>query len=170
MLPFHRSSLRPIHRIKHIIDSSQTLTAAGTGKVVLIVGVDAPVLANENEVETGSKVNGIFLNVQCAGNEADVGQIPNAYMAVYKNPSNLIPASLNPESLGDDPNKKLVIHQEMIMNENSANGVPRTLFKGVIVIPKGMRRFGINDELVLVFRSPAQNLVICTQCIYKEFR
>ncbi len=166
----YRRSLSPIHRIKHIVDSNQTLTAAGTGKVVLIKGVDAPVLANTNEVETGSKVNGIFLNVQMAGSEFDAGQIPNAYMAVYKNPSNLISASLNPESLGDDPNKKLVIHQEMMMNENSATGTPRTLFKGVIVIPKGMTRFGISDELVLVFRSPAQNLVICTQCIYKEFR
>ncbi len=165
-----RQSLRPIHRIKHIIDSNELLAAAGTGKVILIKGVDAPVLANTNEVETGSKVNGIFLNVQTTGNEADAGQIPNIYMAVYKNPSNLITATLNPTSLGDDPNKKLVIHQEMMMNENSATGTPRTLFKGVIVIPKGMTRFGISDELVLVYRSPAQNATICIQCIYKEFR
>jgi len=170
MVRFRTSALRPIHRIKHIVDTSQTLATGVTGKVILIKGTDAPVLANTSEVETGSKVNGIFLNVQMAGDEFSANAIPQCYMAVYKNPSNLITTTLDPRNLGDDPNKKLVIHQEMIMNQNAVDGVPRTLFKGVIVIPKGMRRFGINDELVLVFRTTAIQIVICIQSIYKEFR
>ncbi len=162
-------AIRPVHRLKHIVDSGVTVTKATTLVQTLVKGVDAPVLANTNQVETGSKVNGIYLNVQVAANETNLGVVPNAYMLVRKNPNGILGTS-NPDSTGDTDVKKFIIHQEMIMIQNVQGGNPRTLFTGVIVIPKGMRRFAVNDELELIFRCTGINTVLCFQCIYKEFR
>ncbi len=164
-------AVRPVQRIKHIVDESATVGAAVTFPINLIQANDAPVLANTRDVITGSKVNGIFLNIQIQSNQGGGGAIPNIYLAVYKNPGGLVTTTLNPNSLGDDVNKKLVIHQEMMMfRSNNNDSQPVTLFKGVIVIPKGMRRFGAADVLVAALHSNAVNFKYCAQCIYKEFR
>ncbi len=159
-----------INRIKHVVDSSATLAAATQLNLTLIDAFDAPTLAVTNAVETGSVVNGIYLKVEVASNEAqDVGAIPNVYMAVIKNPgANLtLPA---PNAVGANDNKRYVIHQEMIMLDNKLGGNPRILFNGVIAIPKGYRRNGPDDRLVLAILSPAIDIALCFQCHYKEFR
>ncbi len=162
--------MRPIHRIKHVVDSSATVAAAATNIVELIRGVDAPVLAATTHVEVGSKVNGIYLKVEVASNEAfDAGAVPNVYMIVTKNPGdNITPPA--PNAVGASDNKRFVIHQEMIMINNTIGGNPRVLFNGVIVIPKGYRRFAPSDELQLSILSPAIDIAMCVQCHYKEFR
>ncbi len=133
----------------------------------LIVTVDTPALANTRNVETGSKVNGIYLNVEVyATTDA---ALSNVYMAIVKNPgANLTFPNAN--GIGSDDNKKYVIHQEMKMLEQSINGNPRTLFNGVIVIPRGYRRNGPNDKLSMLIFAPGVNINLCSQCHYKEFR
>ncbi len=161
-------SLRPVHRIKHVIDK-QFATALGVvNDTNLILAVDAPVLANAEEVETGSTVNGIFLVVE-AVNTGTTGVLANAYMIVYKNPGGNIP-NIAPNLVGVDDDKRYVIHQEMVMLQMVDNSNPRTLFKGVIVIPRGYKRFGPNDELRLRIFSPGVEINVCLQCHYKEFR
>ncbi len=164
-----QSSIRPVHRIKHVIDTQFALTPGTTGTTVLIDTEDAPVLANTNEVETGSKVNGIYLAVEVTrtGTTSDV--LPNVYMSVSKNPGgNLtLPA---PNVVGASDNKRFVIHQEMVMLQGFNASNPRTLFKGVIVLPRGYRRFAPNDQLTLLTLSPGVNISVCVQCHYKEFR
>ncbi len=170
MARFRRSaSIRPIQRIKHVVDTSATLAAATTLTVNLIEAVDAPVIANTDEVITGSAVNAIYLNVEIGSNETDAGAIPNVYMAVSKNPGNAITMP-QANQVGASPFKKFVIHQEMKMLNNVAGGNPRTLFNGIIVIPKGYRRFGPSDHLKVAFFSTALNITVCLQCHYKEFR
>ncbi len=171
MARYRRSmALRPIHRIKHVVDRSGTVVA-GTqlNEVPLIDTVDAPTLASTNEVETGAKVNGIYLKVEVASNETDAGAIPNVYMMITKNPGNniTIPIASN---VGSNDNKRFVIHQEMVMLNNLAGGNPRIMFNGVIVIPKGYRRFGPDDALTFSILSPQVNIAFCLQCHYKEFR
>ncbi len=163
-------ALRPINRIKHVVDNSSTLTAGTILATVLADATDTPTIAATSSVETGSKVNGIYLRVEVASNEAqDVGAIPNVYMTIAKNPGNNITLPA-PNIVGGSDNKRFVIHQEMSMIENNLGGNPRTLFNGVVVIPKGMRRFGPDDQLTLSILSPAINIAVCTQCHYKEFR
>lgn len=164
-----RGSIRPVNRIKHVVDGAVTLTAGTTLNNVLIAAKDAPVLANTAEVETGSIVNGIYLRVEVASNETDAGAIPSVRMLVMKNPGGNL-ASLPPDAVGANDNKRFVIHQEMIMLNNLAGGNARTLFNGVIVIPKGYRRFGPNDELIFGIKSLAVNITLCWQAHYKEFR
>ncbi len=162
-------AIRPVHRIKHVVDSSATLAAATALFIDLIQTVDAPVISSTAQCETGSKVNAIYLNVQVASNETDPGAIPNVYMGVLKNPMGDI-TTFNVTTAGDDDRKRYLIHQEMIMINNVAGGNPRTMFSGVIVIPKGYRRNGPSDKLQLVIQSTAVNIAVCVQCIYKEFR
>ncbi len=153
-----------------MVDASATITAGTSLQNTLISTVDAPVLANQAEVETGSKVNGIYLKVEVASNEAfDTGAIPNVYFMLVKNPGNNLsfPA---PNAVGSNDNKRYVIHQEMVMINNTIGGNPRVLFNGVIVIPKGYRRFGPQDSLELFVLSPAINIAMCLQAHYKEFR
>ncbi len=164
-------ALRPVNRIKHIVDVSQTLAQATTLGIVLVNATDTPTLANTKGVQTGSTVNGIYLKFEVASNEAiDLGAIPNFYMLIMKNPGGNL-TSINPTTAGDDDNKRFIIHQEMVMIENKGQGSnPRVVFNGVIVIPKGYRRFAPNDTLDIVINCPALATVSCLQCIYKEFR
>ncbi len=162
-------ALRPVHRIKHVVDFAQTQTAGAQLDTPIIVSKDAPVLANRADVETGSKVNGVYIKCEIASTETDAGAIPNAYFLLTKNPGGNItvpPAN----AVGSDDNKRFVIHQEMVMMNNLAGGNPRILFNGVIAIPRGYRRFGPNDTLVLSLLSTAVNMASCVQVHYKEFR
>ncbi len=160
---------RPINRIKHVVDFNGTLTAGTQLNDEIVVATDTPTLANTLGVQTGSKVNGIYLHVEIASTETDAGAIPNVYMIIWKNAgANLSSPAAN--NVGANDNKRYVIHQEMVMINNLAGGTPRTLFNGVIVIPKGFRRFGPNDELKISVLSTAVNIALCWQAHYREFR
>ncbi len=163
------SALHPVNRIKHVVDFSGLLTAAAQINQNIVIAKDDPTTAVTTSVAVGSKVNGIYLRVEVASNETDAGAIPNVYMLVTKNPGGniTIPSAI---AVGADDNKRFVIHQEMLLLNNVAGGNPRTLFNGVIVIPKGYRRFGPNDTLEVSIFSTAVNITFCAQVHYKEFR
>ncbi len=162
--------MRPVHRIKHVVDFSFTATVPGTQVNQVVINTkDAPVLANTSEVETGSKVNGIYLKVEVACLTTEATAISNIYMSIMKNPGgNIVVPTAN--AVGGNDNKRFVIHQEMVMLQNATLGNPRILFNGVIAIPKGYRRFGPNDQLYVSLISPTIDFMACIQCHYKEFR
>ncbi len=160
-------NLRPVNRIKHVVDVQGALTAAATVTEFLATTVDNPVIANTRDVQTGCTINAIYLKVEIASTA--LTGLTNFYMYVAKNPGNNLVLPV-PNVVGPNDNKKYVIHQEMVMTQNIANGNPRTLFNGVIVIPKGYRRFGPDDRLSLVLHAPANTYNFCIQCHYKEFR
>ncbi len=162
-----KRSLHPVNRIKHVIDIQGGVAVGAQVQNALITANDNPVLANVAEVLTGSTVNGIYLKVEC--NATSSGALSNFYMMVYKNPGGNIPG-FAPNTVGSNDNKRFVIHQEMIMFQQVTNSNPRTLFNGVIVIPRGYRRFAPNDTLELRFIAPGTSVNFCVQCHYKEFR
>ncbi len=161
------ASLRPIHRIKHVKDQQGGLVIGTSTVVELIKAVDAPILANVTEVETGSKVNGIFLVVEV--NATSSAALSNCYMMIVKNPGGNL-AFPDPNAVGANDNKRYVIHQEMVMFQQQDGSNPRTLFKDVLGIPRGYRRMGPNDKLQLFLFSPGVTVNFCVQCHYKEFR
>ncbi len=160
--------MRPVNRIKHVVDSQGATAAATPFDQALAVATDTPTTAVNTSVETGCTINGIYLRVEVV-NTGVTGVLANAYMLIFKNPGgNLtIPAA---NAVGIDDNKKYVIHQEMLMLQMVDNSNPRTLFNGVVVLPRGYRRFGPNDQLVVRIFSPGVELNLCVQCHYKEFR
>ncbi len=170
MARFRRRSLVPVNRIKHVVDTSGTLSTAGTQlDFNLIRSDDAPVLANTTEVLTGSKVHGIYLKVEVACLTTVASAIPNVYLMITKSPGdNLTLPSAS--AVGSNDNKRYVIHQEMIMIDNKTAGNPRILFNGVIKIPGSYQRNGPNDKLYMSIVAPATKIAYCAQTHYKEFR
>ncbi len=169
-MPFRRrfgNNLRPINRIKHVVDLQGGIAATGAQLSTLIEANDSPVIGNVTEVITGSKVNSIYLVVEA--NATSSAALANLYMYIIKNPGgNITPPNSN--TVGSSDNKRFVIHQEMVMFQQVTNSNPRTVFKGVIMIPKGYRRFGPNDLLQIKMNSPGVAVNFCLQCHYKEFR
>ncbi len=161
------NAMRPIQRIKHVIDAQGGVTLNNQQNIDLIVSSDTPVLASEEQCITGSKVNGIYLRVEVYATSA--AALANCYMTIFKNPGNKL-TSPAPNNIGASDIKKYIIHQEMVMLEQKVNGNPRTLFNGVIKIPRGYIRNGPNDRLKCVLFAPGVNISFCLQCHYKEFR
>jgi len=162
-------SLRPVNRIKHVIDQQGGIVAGSGTSALLIEASDTPTLAETDEVQTGSKVNGVYLKIECVRTTATSGVLGNVYLAVFKNPGgNLTLPVAN--AIGSSDDKRYIIHQEMIMLTQTANSNPRILFNGVIKIPRGYSRFGPNDKLTARILSPGVAINFCLQCHYKEFR
>ncbi len=167
-MPFHRrSNLRPVHSIKHVVDIQAGLALGVTETQNLASAVDDPVLSDVDEVQTGCSINSIYLTLEALATSSSA--LSNFYMILWKNPGgNLtVPA---PNTVGSNNNKRFVIHQEMIMFQLQTGSNPRNVFKGVISLPKGFRRFGPNDKLNLTVLAPGVNTNYCLQCIYKEYR
>ncbi len=169
-MPRFRRNLSPINSRKHTVDSQQALAIDTQLRIPLAVTVDSPVLANNTEVATASTVNSIFLNVQFAA--SSTAAIANIYMYIWKNPGANIAVAQVPDGnkVGVSDMKKLIFHQEMSMSEKNTTAIPRTLFKGVLKLPRHMRRFGYKDELLLEMYAPGVTHDVCVQCIYKEYR
>ncbi len=161
--------LRPVNSLKHVVDSSATLTAGTQLDVVLYDAVQTPVLTVPAQVMIGARISSVYLKVEVSPNETDAGAIPNVYMFVMKKPSNALDVP-DAASVGTSDNKRWVLHQEMVMLNNLAGGNPRVMFQGVIKIPRGLARLGNDDTLIMSVKSTAVNIALCIQCIYKEFR
>ncbi len=159
--------LRPVNSIKHIVDIQGGLVAGTQVTNIVSVARDSPTSTLVSEVESGSTINGIFLNVQVAG--AGTAALANVYMAVVKNPGGNLTFP-NANVLGASDNRRYVMHQEMIMTEKNTTAISRTLFKGVIKIPRGYKRQGIDDQIQILMFAPGVDFDFCIQCIYKAYR
>ncbi len=162
--------LHPVNTIKHVIDRQIGVILNVRDAIDLVQGDENPVLANDIEVVTGSHVKSLFLNVQVAA--SSTAALANIYMMVYGNPgSNIASGSIpNANVVGTSDFKKMVFHQEMIMTEKNTTAFPRTLFRGVIRVPRKFQRIGQNDRIAVQFFAPGVNYDLCFQCIYKEIR
>ncbi len=179
-MPFHRgNSLRPIDSVKHIVETSGII-AAGTNTVqsTLIKGVDAYALADTDGVPTGAKVNGIFLSVYIITEGGEIAnEVPLVNWYIIKSAAGVFGSAFSaallptPGATGSHKNKSKIIHTEKGLaggGDVSLAGVPM-VFKGVIVIPKGMRRIAQEDAFLLCIRTNFATK-ICTQAIYKHYK
>ncbi len=165
------SSMKPINRVKHVRDL-QTAVPVNTQIVqVLAQGVDNPTQANQVECAIGSKINGFFITTEVVASESTTTATPNFYWMLYKNPGNGLTMP-NANNVGVNVNKKHVIHQEMVMIHGQDTSSPRNVFKGVIAVPRGMRRMGPTDTWNIQLFIPSTGIAVnsCTQVHYKEFR
>ncbi len=163
--------LRPVNTLKHVVDRQDGLLVDTPVDQTLVKGVDNPATdAAPEEVTVGSHVKSIYLNVQVAA--TSTASIANIYMYVYGNPGGTISPTTFPKGnvVGTSDLRKFVFHQEMIMTEKNTTAFPRTLFRGVIKIPRKFNRIGSNDFISLKLYTPGVSYEVCTQCIYKEIR
>ncbi len=166
-------STHPINRIKHVRDIQQALPVNSNLSVQIARADDAPALASTEEVLTGSVINGFFATVEAVASATGDTKTPNIYIYFAKNPGGNLTFP-NGNAVGADDNKKYVFHQEMVMIQGNAtsNGTPRNIFKGVLSIPKHLRRMGPNDILSMHMFIPSTGVAIniCAQFHYREFR
>ncbi len=153
-----------------MIDFQGALGVDTKQDVTIAKGVDNPVLANVTECEIGSHVRSIFLNIQVSA--TSTASIANVYMIIYGNPGANIPIANIPNGnvVGSSDFKKNIFHQEMIMTEKNTTAIPRTLFKGVLRIPRKFNRIGQDDNIQLSLYSPGVTYEVCVESIYKEIR
>ncbi len=171
MVPYfrrnNRMSLRPINRIKHVIDEQGGILLGVSQDLILADTTDTPTQASATSVETGSKINGIYIKLEA--NATTSAALANFYMMVFKNPGNNLSLP-QPNLVGINDNKRFVIHQEMVMFQQQSGSNPRTIFNDVVAIPKGYRRNGPDDRTAIRILSPGVNANFCLQAHYKEFR
>lgn len=167
--------LRPVNTLKHVVETNGAVTAAAASRTDIINTIRNPDEVQTNQCEIGSTVSAIYLRVEVIGT-VSAGGVDNIYMAVFKNPGGiLVPPNL--DQVGQSDKRKYVIHQEMIMlakESNDAMRFPRTMFNGVVRIPRGYKRNGVEDKLEVVLQHRqgelTQQTEFCIECIYKEFR
>ncbi len=162
------SRLSPVNSQKHVIDTQGGLVAGTQVFVSLAQAVDAPALADIDGVAVGSHIYGFFLNIQVAA--TSTAALANVYMFIYKNPGNNLSTPPAANVMGVSDFKRQVFHQEMIMTEKNTTAIPRTLFKGVIQVPKTFHTMRRQDSIQIALFSPGVTFDYCVQCIYKEFR
>ncbi len=166
---FNRGNyLRPVNRTKHVVDSQFATAAGAPNDFTIAFASDTPDLGTAAEVQTNSTIRSFFISIEVV-NTGVTGVLANCYALFFKNPGgNLtIPAA---NAVGIDDNKKYVFHQEMVMLQMIDNSNPRTLFKGVLKIPKHFQRMAPNDLLQLRIFSPGIEITGCIQAHYKELR
>ncbi len=163
--------MRPIHRIKHVVDFQTAVPANTQIDQVIVSASDTPDLGSQAEVETGATVNSIYITTEVVASETSTTDTPNFYWIMFKNPGNNLTMP-NGNAVGTNDNKRYVIHQEMVMLQPVDGGVPRNVFKGVISIPRGFRRMGPGDRIEVQLFIPSTGTAVnaCTQAHYKEFR
>ncbi len=173
-----RRNLRPINSRKNVVEQSSIVPAV-TNTILdnLVLGVDQADLAVTEEVTTGSKVGAFFVSIFIiseGGELANEVPLVNWYLFHDRGSKSdgLFDASglPTPGAQGTHVNKKDVIHSEQGLaggGELSLAGVPM-IFKGVIRIPRGMQRIGVNDRFRICIRTNFASKV-CSQVIYKWF-
>ncbi len=161
------NSLRPVNRIKHVVDI-QSAMVAGTGETQsLIIALDNPTQANVKDVQNGCTINGFYLVLEAVATSS--AALSNFYLMVVKNVGNNLTIP-EPNAVGVDDVKRFVVHQEMVMLQRQTNSNPRTVFKGVIVVPRHLRRMAPADRWQIRVLAPGVNTDYCLQVHFKEFR
>ncbi len=163
-----RSALSPINSVKHIIDSEGELTGANTSFNVIAIGVPNvdTTTFKPGDIRTGAKINGFFISVFMIGatGTGTDGSLNWILQKTHSGQSGTIPALTGTSTL-----RNQIIHEEKGLS-GSADGTPM-VFKGVIAVPKGMRRMREDDQWLLSLRSTdaTNNTKFCIKVIYKSY-
>ncbi len=168
---FQRRALSPINSIKHVVDAEGTLTENGAASIVPLVvavpNVDSSTFT-PGDVRVGGKVNGIFLSIFVIGaSGAQIGASVNWYIIKTHDQQTSIPL---PGNTGVSELRNQIFHEEKGL-AGSGDGTPMA-FKGVIAIPRGMRRMRQGDQIQVSLSINAlatSDANFCVKAIYKSY-
>ncbi len=162
--------MRPVKSLKHILDVQGGTVADTKSNIDIAQGVADLTVQGGTQVSSGSKVFGLFLNIQAY--LLTGAALNNIYFIIYKNPGNNVSAADIPKGnvVGTSDFRRQVFHQEMNMLGDIDNVIPITLFKGVIKIPRTFQTIRENDKITMQLFTPAGiTTFFCIQCIYKSY-
>ncbi len=171
------SGLHPVISTKNVFDTSSVLAA--TTDTILgtpVLTVDSASLAATTSVERGSQISSLFLELFFFSEGGEIAaEVPLVDWYIMKNPggnfAGFSAANLpTPGATGGHDNKRYIFHEEKGLTgggDASLAGVPM-VFKGVLRIPRHMRKMNANDQIVIVGRSNFATK-FCIKAIYKWF-
>jgi len=155
-----------IHSIKHVIDSEGLVTESLSRNPIATAVVTRSTTFNPVEVEVGETINGFFITIFIIGDTgAPVDSAINWYIIKTRSGQTTVP---NASQVGLSDLRNQVFHQEKGL-AGSGDGTPMA-FKGVIVVPKGMRRMREGDQFEIVINlTTTESARFCLRAIYKSF-
>ncbi len=157
-----------VHSIKHYVQLSisTVLTTARNAEVIAVTVNQASSNLGE-EVQEGSSIKAIFLEVWVIGSSAD--QFFTATVSKQVSGASA-PTSAQMADLFTYPNKKNIFYTTQGLAPNDGVGQPIPLYRGWIKIPKSKQRFGLGDALAFCIRSGGDaTLTYCGFATYKEY-
>ncbi len=158
------SRIRPVNSLKHeIIFSNLGINASAVQRTVLADAVQPASVNLVNEIEVGSVVNSVFIEINVSAQDTGVVKVIN--WKVQKITGNTAPTS---PALGGQVDQKRILKRGMEMLPNAVS----TVFKRIIVVklPRNLRRFGIGDSLELVWvSSSTETINFCGIAVYKHY-
>ncbi len=164
------NALRPVNSVKHILDVDGTLLEVGTN-VSATIAVTVPALDTTfkpGDLRIGETVNGFFLSIFVIGaTGAPIGASINWYLIKVHSGQGTTP---DPSNTGISEIRNQIIHEEKGL-AGSGDGTAMA-FKGVIAVPKGMRRMREGDSwrVVLALNGLASaDANFCLKAIYKSY-
>ncbi len=141
--------------------------ASVTPLVTVVPNVD-PTTFTPGDVRVGSHVNGIFLSVFVIGESgAPLDASVNWYIIKTHDQQDSIPL---PGNTGVSELRNQIFHEEKGL-AGSGDGTAMA-FKGVIVLPRGMRRMRQGDKVQIslaINTRATTDANFCVKAIYKSF-
>ncbi len=158
-----------IHSIKHVVDSFGGLTSTPSVTAFGNAVVTRSAAFDPAEVEVGETVNGFFITVFAIGDSgsAVIGPI-DWYIGKSRSAQVQTSDFPDPGATGISPIRNQIFHEEKGL-VGSGDGTAMA-FKGVIVVPKGMRRMRQGDSFFMKIKTDgAETAQFCFKAIYKSF-
>lgn len=157
--------MRPVvNTEKHYVQFSLATVASGAlTNFGLISAVAVPTAASH--VREGAIISAIYIEMWI---QSDDGALGSSIITVNKVPGGSTPMTAAESALLNDyTDKKNVFYTQMGLTPNNVT-YPMATIKGWFKIPKGKRRFGLNDRLQLNVHAQSNGLNACGFAIYKE--
>ncbi len=160
--------MRPVlNSIKNEVNTVDGITAATNNVASIVIATDVHDTAVVNSVTQGCIIKAVWIEFWYYGlSAASTNDIIDIYL--MKNPgNNLTPP--NPGTVGTSNEKKYVLHEWKGLGGNkSLGGYPYNQTGRWFKIPKIYQRFGTDDRLQLVARSPTTGN-LCMKFVYKWY-
>ncbi len=156
-----------IHSVKHYVQQSRSQVATVARVTIDICkGVLATTNNGVDEVVEGANVKAVFVEMWLL----DSGNDGSFIVSLEKRPSGLGGLTFaESNALGQYNNKKNLLYVTQGLSPNNGVGNPVPIIRQWFVIPKGKRRFGLEDKLVLnITNNGLNDLEFCGFFTYKE--
>ncbi len=165
-----RRSLSPINSIKHVVDTFGDLAGGVISSTPICTAVPNadPSLFVPGDVRVGATVNGFFISLFIIGATGSPQNGPLDWYIIkqHEGQGASLPA---PGQTGVSKIRNQIFHEEKGLS-GSGDGTAMA-FKGVIAVPKSMRRMREGDRFLIQIRSEdsTQDAQFCLKAIYKSY-
>ncbi len=158
--------MRPIvHTEKHYVQQSLFTVVGGAITQLIIAQAIAAAPTAANHVREGSSISAVYIEMWLTGDDAVQG---SSIVTFEKLPGSAVAmTTVESAALSAYDNKKNVLHTQMgLLPPNTQ--YPMASIKGWFKIPKGKRRMGLEDALVLNIHGQSDGVSGCGFFTYKE--